>query len=282
MSGFREGLLKWKLMLTTAPVVGLVLLCRYLLEHFYVVEGKHFSGVMDFGAIAPILTAGVFLIGLMLSGTMTDYKESEKIPAELACTLESMSETIDWAASNKPAIPAADLQKLVVAITEDLLAWLGRRRTQVELFATLATMNSAIRELDKAGATAHASRLLGELTTLRKQVTRIGVISRTGFLASGYALLDTLVSAVLFLLIICSYKQEFGTVGKYVIIGFVALTYVYMWRLIRDLDDPFEYSPDEARNGAAEIELFPLLEYQSRQKGRHEASAGPANSAAQK
>ena len=268
MSAFRERLLKWKLMVTTAPVVGLVLLCRYLLEHFYVVEGKHFSGVMDFGAIAPILTAGVFLIGLMLSGTMTDYKESEKIPAELACTLESMSETIDWAAANKPAIPAADLQKLVMGVTEDLLGWLGRRRTQADLFATLETMNSAVRELDKAGATAHASRLLGELSALRKQVTRMGVISRTGFLASGYALLDTLVSAVLFLLVICSFKQYFGIVGKYVIIGFVSLTYVYMWRLIRDLDDPFEYSDNEKRNGAAEIELFPLFEFHERLKGR--------------
>lgn len=268
MSAFRERLLKWKLMLTTAPVVGLVLLCRYLLEHFYVTDGKHFSGVMDFGAIAPILTAGVFLIGLMLSGTMTDYKESEKIPAELACTLESMHETIDWAAANKPAIPAVDLHKLVNGIADDLLGWLGKRRTQAELFASLSTINSAIRELDKAGATAHASRLLGELTTLRKLVTRIGVISRTGFLASGYALLDTLVCAVLFLLVICSYKQDFGLVGKYVIIGFVSLTYIYMWRLIRDLDDPFEYSDHQKRSGAAEIELFPLFEFQERQRER--------------
>lgn len=147
MSSFREGLLKWNLMLTTAPLVTVVLLARFLLERFYVTDGRHFSGVMDFGAIAPILTAGVFL-------------------------------------------------------------------------------------------------------------------------ASGYALLDTLVSAVLLLLVICSYKQDFCVVGKYVIIGFVSLTYVYIWRLIRDLDDPFEYGENEQRSGAAEIDLFPLLEFQERLKER--------------
>lgn len=88
------------------------------------------------------------------------------------------------------------------------------------------------------------------------------------FLVSGYALLDTLVSAVLLLLVICSYKQDFCVVGKYVIIGFVSLTYVYIWRLIRDLDDPFEYGENEQRSGAAEIDLFPLLEFQERLKER--------------
>lgn len=34
MSSFREGLLKWNLMLTTAPLVTVVLLARFLLNVF--------------------------------------------------------------------------------------------------------------------------------------------------------------------------------------------------------------------------------------------------------
>ena len=87
-------------------------------------------------------------------------------------------------------------------------------------------------------------------------------------MASGYALLDLLVVSVLTLLVVASYKSEFGTLGKYIIIGFVSLIYSYLWRLVRDVDDPFEYSPDGERTGAAEVELFPLTEYQARARDR--------------
>lgn len=262
-------------MLTTLPVVALVVVTRFLLEHFVTIDGKNFQGVMDFGAIAPVLTGGVFLIGLMLSGTMADYKESEKIPADLACSLETMEETVDWVATSKPSFPAKNLKQMIAAVTEDLIAWLLRKRSHGENFSSLEKLNGVVQEIDKVGATNPASRFLGEIHNLRKMVTRVGVISRTGFLASGYALLDTLVISVLGLLVISVYKQDFGSVGKYIIISFVALIFTYMWRLVRDLDDPFEYSPDGQRTGAAEIELFPLLEYQQRALHRLQSSAEP-------
>lgn len=266
-------MLKWKLMLTTLPVVALVIVARILLEHFVKVDGKNFVGIMDFGAIAPVLTGGVFLIGLMLSGTMADYKESEKIPADLACSLETMEETVDWVGSSKPSFPVKTLKQTIAAVTEELISWLLKKRSHNESFSSLEKLNTVVQEIDKTGATNPASRFLGEIHSLRRLVTRIGVISRTGFLASGYALLDTLVGSVLVLLAISTYKQDFGSVGKYVIIGFVALIFTYMWRLVRDLDDPFEYSSDGQRTGAAEIELFPLLEYQQRALHRLQPSS---------
>jgi hypothetical protein len=131
-------------------------------------------------------------------------------------------------------------------------------------------LNSAIHLLDKAGVAQATQRCLNDLTTLRRFVTRIGVISRTGFLASGYALLDVLVSAVLILITVAAYKTEFGVLGRYLVIAFITLMYSYLWRLIRDLDDPFEYAPDGRVPGASEIELFPLLEYQARSRARLE------------
>ena len=42
-------------------------------------------------------------------------------------------------------------------------------------------------------------------------------------------------------------------------VSFVALIYTYMYRLIKDVDDPFDYDVAGA-NGAAEVELYPLRE----------------------
>ena len=73
-----------------------------------------------------------------------------------------------------------------------------------------------------------------------------------------------LTGAVLLLLLVAKFKS---LVAEVILVAFVTLIYVYMLRLIRDIDDPFEYSPDGTK-GAAEVELTPLLEYRERLKGR--------------
>ena len=66
---------------------------------------------------------------------------------------------------------------------------------------------------------------------------------------------STLVLSVLTLLVIAQYKAGLAAWG-YIIISFVSLIYSYLWRLVKDVDDPFEYSPSGERTGAAEVELF--------------------------
>ena len=95
----------------------------------------------------------------------------------------------------------------------------------------------------------------GELHNLRRLVTRIDVISRTSFLASGYALLETLVVAVIGLVLAARYKSSVTT---YTLVTFVSMIFVCMPRLIRVVDDPFEYSSNGTTRGAEEVDHFPL------------------------
>jgi hypothetical protein len=50
-------------------------------------------------------------------------------------------------------------------------------------------------------------------------------------------------------------------------VPFVTLIFVYMVRLIRDIDDPFEYT-EAGQAGAVEVELFPIHEYLERLRKR--------------
>jgi hypothetical protein len=50
---------------------------------------------------------------------------------------------------------------------------------------------------------------------------------------------------------------------------------VYLYRLIKDIDDPFEYSRD-GRRGSSEVALFPLTDYLQRLDNRN--AARPASS----
>lgn len=250
---------KWRLLVTTLPFVAAALALKLALSRWL-----GFEGWIDFSDMSLVLTAGTFLTGFMLAGTLADYKEAEKLPAELACVLESIEENFAQAATGRPGIDILEQRKAILDTGTAIWDWLHRKRTPEQMFAALEGLGDRMTDLENHGAGPHASRALRELHNLRRAVTRIGVISRTGFVAAGYALLEVLTVMIVGMTIIGRFKSSLTEV---VLVPFVALIFVYMLRLIRDLDDPFDYS-DGGATGSVEVELFPLKEYLARLRSR--------------
>ena len=249
-------MIKWKLLLTTLPFVAASLAVKLVLDLVF-----HVEPVVEFSDIGVVLTGAVFLIGFMLSGTMSDYKESEKLPGDLACALEGLEDDLLQACAAKPDLDAAKMRAAARALAAAVREWLLKRQTQAATFDAITAVHDVIFAAERAGASSHAARAMSELQAVRKAVTRIGVISRTSFLQSGYALLDTLVVLSVAMLMVAKFKSQ---IAEMIVVPFVTLIFVYMVRLIRDVDDPFEYSPDGKRGGAAEVELLPLDDLDAR------------------
>jgi hypothetical protein len=249
------NLIKWRLMLTTLPITFLMLLVKMGL-----VEGLGFEGLVKFSDIGLVVTGGIFLIGFMLAGVMSDYKESEKLPAEMACALETIEDTLILAHGFKPNFDLNALRKQLQEVTGTVVDYLQQRVSEVEVFQKISSITQIAREVEIAGIGPIISRMSGEQNNLRKVFTRITVIRRTNFLSTGYALLEVL-SGVIFMLLLIS-RFESHLVGG-IIVCFITQIFVYMIRLIRDIDQPFEYAPNGAAH-AADVDIFPLLEYQRR------------------
>jgi hypothetical protein len=258
---------KWSIMVATLPYVAGAIATKLFLEY-----GLGYGGSVDFPEIGPVLTGGVFLLGFMLAGTMADFKEAEKLPGEIACALETIEETLVLATGARPEIDPAALRRAVLDLTNGILDWLYRKIGHDEMFRRLERVGETIRGLDPAGAPAQAGRALTELHALRRLITRVGVISRTGFIAAGYALLETMAVAIFGALMIARFKSLSAEV---LIVAFVSLIFVYMIKLIRDIDDPFEYSEEGEQTGAAEVEIFPIIELRDRLRARVEAAPAP-------
>jgi hypothetical protein len=249
-------LLKWKLMLSTLPFVAGVTALKGLLEFV-----ARFTGYVEFSDIGVVLTGGVFLTGFLLAGTMADYKESEKLPGEVATALESIEDVFVLGAIQRPALELKVLRGNLLTLTDAIKDWLLKKRTSEQVFEAIAALAEAQAYLDKNGAPATAAGVLSPLDKLRKAVSRIDVISRTGFLPPAYALLEVLLVMILALLMVAKFKSP---VAEFVIVPTVALLNIYMLRLIKDIDDPFDYATDGAKRGGAEVDLFPIDEYRAR------------------
>jgi len=254
---------KWKLMLTTLPVTLSVVLVKYFLT-----TQVGYEGLVRYSEVSLVVTGGIFLIGFMLAGTMSDYKESEKLPAELSCSLEAIEDTIRLSHVYKGGFDPTDLRVRLFHVTDQILKWLRAEISEAEVFEKIKGMTAIAAALEHAGVGAIASRVSSEQHTLRKLVTRINVIKNTGFLATGYAFLEVLAVVVIALLLVSSFENILIAM---IVVSFVTHIYVYMIRLIRDIDQPFEYSLDGVE-GAADVDLGPLIDYHARAGARIQAA----------
>jgi hypothetical protein len=105
--------------------------------------------------------------------------------------------------------------------------------------------------------------MLGDVNQLRRGVTRAYTIARTEFMGSAYALFEFFIAFIFLLLLACSFRNA---VLAAVVTGFLSLTYWYLYRLIRDIDNPFDFG-----QGHTEVSLQPLERYLVRIEKRLES-----------
>ena len=75
---------KWSIAFKITPLVVLVAVIKFL-AHKYGYEP------MELNALFTSLVAGtIFLLGFLISGVLSDYKESEKLPSELAASIKTL------------------------------------------------------------------------------------------------------------------------------------------------------------------------------------------------
>jgi hypothetical protein len=253
------NLVKWNLMLTTLPVTLLVLSVKLIIVH-----GLQYEGLVKFSEIGLVITGGIFLIGFMLAGTISDFKESEKIPSEIACTIETIEDTLTLAHGFKGGFDLSMVKRQLNEVTESILNWFKFGGTETDVFEKINSITRIALTLEKAGVGAIASRVTGEQHNLRKLYSRVNVIKKTSFLSTGYALLEVLIVIIIGLLLIAKFENQ---VISTIIVCFLTQIFIYMIRLIKDVDQPFEYSPS-GKARASDIDLFPLIDYNLRAKAR--------------
>ena len=261
-------MVKWRLMLTTLPVVLVVVLLKVMVFDRWLGLGE----VVEFSDLTFVLTGGVFLVGFMLAGTMADYKEAERLPGEVVCSLETIEETFDQAAAAKSSLDGTSLKRRVRDAANSIDDWLHRKVGFDKVLGALGDLAHGSRQFESAGVAAPVGmRAINEIHGLRRSLVRMSVISRTGFLATGYALLEALTVIIVGLLMIAKFRS---LLAESLLVALITLIYVYMVRLIRDIDDPFEYNEDGVA-GAAEVDLVVLEEYRARIAARLDESVEP-------
>jgi hypothetical protein len=240
--------MKWAILLRVLPWTGLFCLAKW---------GMHWVGcepwVFD-SLIGALFSAAIFVIAAILSGTLSDYRACECMPAQIANALETISDTNQTLAVAHPDYQPQSLSIALANIATSLLDWLtdGKEFTHVD--AAIDRLNPLLAPLLSLNDGSSS------VNYIRAEQAKIRSISRqmrgnrdTDFLGAAYVLLWLFLSgSILALLLITA--QKFSE--NLIISAFLFTLFIYLLFLIEDLDNPFQYDG----RSSVDVDLLPLTE----------------------
>lgn len=236
---------KWKLSFKVLPLVCALLLLKFAAHKFQI----------EFLALSPLFTAiisaNIFLIGFLITGVLTDYKESEKIPCELAASLEALLDERVSLRRDKAA--AAAYVKELGVLAGALRDWFHKRERTKALMDRLSALSGEFLRLEGSAPPNYIVRLKQEQHNIRRLVLRVHTIRETSFSEAGYAIAEV-ITAILSLGLVFVRIDPFYESAFFV--AFVSFMLIYMVMLIKDLDNPFGYYESGALS--EEVSLKPL------------------------
>ncbi|MGL4396068.1 MAG: hypothetical protein ACRCS9_05965 [Hyphomicrobium sp.] len=221
----------------------------------------HWVG-FEFLTLNPLFTSAIggaiFIIGFLLSSILADYKEAERLPADIRVALEAIHDDVAHSSVLEKGFDLKALRDRLIAIVRSLRKGLSTEHDHGELRDTLGhvdALSAMFGQLDRAGMQPNfVTRLRGAQDVLRRSVFRIYHIQSTQFVPSIHILVYSIVASVIFLLL---FLETEGSPESALMFGFVSYMFIYALHLISMLEKPFRKGHDTLDD----VSLFLLREF---------------------
>jgi hypothetical protein len=244
---------RWSLTLETIPFVAVIVLIKFVAHYM----GYEFLTLNSL--YTAIISANIFLIGFLISGTLVDYKESEKLPGDLSASLETMADEGLIIYNNKKSQEAKDYLYKLAQFNKSLIDWFYKTERTESLMRRLRSFNDDFLAFENQTQANFIVRMKQEQNAIRKLIIRVHTIRETSFIGTGYAIAEIITFILIVGLVFIKMDPFYESVF---FVSFVSFILVYMIYFIKDMDDPFEYDADSSLDD--EVSLKPLLDSQRR------------------
>jgi hypothetical protein len=216
----------------------------------------------EFIEVGPVLTsmiaASVFLLGFLIAGTLSDYKESEKLPGEISAMIETIADECELIYRNKRAAPARECLVYLRDLTGSLLDWFYRNERTKDVLEKITGLRGFFVEFEEHTQANFIARLKQEQNNLRRSVIRIDTIRDTEFVKAGYTIAQ-LATGLLIFAFAFTELQPFSE--SLFLFGAVSFLLLYILFLIDDLDNPFSHYQ---RLSGSRVSLRPIRDTKAR------------------
>jgi hypothetical protein len=239
----------YRVALDTALIVGSIVAVRALLFALGI-DGMTLSPLTS-----SIVAGGVFVMGLVVAGTLSDYKDADRAPSDLATELYAILRECESMSTVWGLPDMAVLRRRLIGVVTALRADIDAGDTR-ECQQAIEDLSESFLELENSDVPAnYIVRLRQSQSALRKAILRVYHIQREEFLPSAFAMI---VSIVVIILAVVTFTDFDGVAQSLVTVGFLSFFFVYLLRLLRVIDKPFKVG--RARTDD-DVSLFLLTEF---------------------
>lgn len=241
-----------RLFLNVILIVAVLVLAK-MVVHVFRVE----FFILD-TLFSSIVASAIFIVGFLLTSTLPDFKEAERIPSDIRTALEAMHDDVCAFAVQSGQVDVMAFRRMLVAIVKAIDAGLGIAGHHSHLENAEAQADRLapfIARLDALGMPQNfVVRLRGELDVVRRSLYRIHYIQKIEFVPSIHVLVQSLVCAVLFMLLFLKTDGSFGTAA---IFGFVSYLFVFAMHLVAIFAQPYR----QGEHSVDKVSLFVLRDF---------------------
>jgi hypothetical protein len=218
--------------------------------------------------LSGIVAADVFLMGFLLSGVLGDYKEAERMPGELAASLEVLSEEGEAVRARSKSPLAEEFLARVEALAKALHAWFYKRERTGAVLDQLSALHRYFAEFEPLTQTGYILRMKEEQQSIRRALIRAHTIRETAFIGAGYRIAEWTTGLLIVALVLVRIDPFIESIFT---VGVIVFLLSYLILLIHDLENPFAYYVDHSE---ANVSLKPLEDCIARLTARRDRDSG--------
>lgn len=199
-----------------------------------------------------VISSVIFVLGFVLSATIADYKESERIPAEFASTIEDMYNDAKQTHKTYPKFDLDNFRHNLIDVLQSFRD--GTRVDRHKARREIAELQACFADMERAGVPPnYVVKLKSQQSQLLRSLFRVNYIQRIQFIPSAFFLIKALTALIIGLLLFTNIDPFYGGLC---IVGAITFIMMYMQILIHHVSVPFRaqgYSRDD-------VSLFLLRE----------------------
>jgi hypothetical protein len=243
---------KWGLIFKAFGITLALLVVRLIFDYL------NFDLLSVTNLITAFIGGAIFTIAIIFAGTLTDYKESEKIPSEIAASIRTFYSDLDLIRVPDKTL-VSRMQENTAALMRCINTNFRNNAWSMEhMDAAIDPLNADIAKLvDLNIAPNYVLKLKTEITNIDRISHRVKTIAETSFIPAAYAISELAAAGVIILLFFVKLDPFYEGLVLFTVLCML-LTALLL--LIRDMDNPFEVG----KKTYADIDLFLLWDLEKK------------------
>lgn len=240
------------MIIKAAGITAVLLVVRLVFDYL------NFEVLSLTNLVTAFISGAIFTIAIVFAGVLTDFKESEKIPGEIATSIRTIYSDLTLIHVPDRELTSRMQEKVGVLLTVINTNFRHNTWNLQEMDRAIESFVEDISRLvDMNVPPQYTVKLKNEIGNIDRLSHRIKTIGTTSFIPAAYAISELATAGVIILLFFVKIEPVYEGMAMFAVL---VMLMTALLLLMRDMDNPFEVG----KNTFVDVDLFLLWDLEKK------------------